>query len=97
MKKISLIVLLVMLSVASIFASGEKENAVVSDKEYVISKGKLVVGITDFAPMDYKINNEWVGYDADMAKAFAKYLGVECEFIEIDWASKEMELEQWRY
>ena len=43
--------------------------------------------------MDYKEGNEWVGFDADMAKAFAKELGVKCEFIEIDWDSKSMELE----
>ena len=37
----------------------------------------LVVGITDFAPMDYKDENgEWIGFDADVAKAFAASLGV---------------------
>lgn len=70
---------------------GEEEA---SDLEYVTGKGKLVVGITDFAPMDYKDENgEWIGFDAEMAKAFADELGVEVEFIEIDWDSKEMELE----
>jgi len=63
-----------------------------SDKAYVVKKGTLVVGITDFAPMDYKEGNQWIGFDADMAKDFAKYLGVKCEFIEIDWDSKSMEL-----
>jgi polar amino acid transport system substrate-binding protein len=63
-----------------------------SDKAYVVKKGTLVVGITDFAPMDYKEGNKWIGFDADMANAFAKYLGVKCEFIEIDWDSKSMEL-----
>ena len=63
-----------------------------SDKAYVAKKGTLVVGITDFAPMDYKEGNKWVGFDADMAVAFAQYLGVKCEFIEIDWDSKTMEL-----
>ncbi len=71
---------------------GEEESA--SDLEYVTSNGKLVVGITDFAPMDYKDESgEWIGFDADMARAFAEELGVEVEFIEIDWDSKEMELE----
>ena len=43
-----------------------------SDLAYVKGKGKLVVGITDFAPMDYKNEKgEWIGFDADMAKAFA--------------------------
>ncbi len=65
-----------------------------SDLEYVKEKGKLVVGITDFAPMDYKDEDgKWIGFDAEMAEAFADSLGVEVEFIEIDWDSKEMELE----
>ncbi len=58
------------------------------------SKETLVVGITDFAPMDYKDDKgEWIGFDADMAKEFAKYLGQDVEFIEIDWDNKIMELE----
>lgn len=65
-----------------------------SDMAYVQGKGTLVVGITDFAPMDYKDENgEWVGFDADMAKAFAESLGVEVEFVEIDWDNKIMELD----
>ena len=65
-----------------------------SDLEYVKGNGKLVVGITDFAPMDYKDESgEWVGFDADMAKAFAASLGVDVEFIEIDWDNKIMELD----
>ncbi|MGX8706439.1 MAG: transporter substrate-binding domain-containing protein [bacterium] len=64
-----------------------------SDLAYVKANGKLVVGITDFAPMDYKDESgEWVGFDADMAKAFAESLGVAVEFIEIDWDNKIMEL-----
>ena len=65
-----------------------------SDMDYVKSNGKLVIGITDFAPMEYKEDgsDEWVGFDADMAKAFAKSLGVEAEFVEIDWDNKIMEL-----
>ena len=65
-----------------------------SDLEYVKGNGKLVVGITDFAPMDYKDESgEWIGFDADMAKAFAASLGVDVEFIEIDWDNKIMELD----
>ena len=65
-----------------------------SDLAYVKDKGVLVVGITDFAPMDYKNEEgEWIGFDADMAKFFAGELGVEVEFVEIDWDSKIMELD----
>ena len=65
-----------------------------SDVAYVQDKGTLVVGMTDFAPMDYRDENgEWIGFDADMAKAFAEYLGVEVEFLEINWDNKLMELD----
>ena len=63
------------------------------DVAYIQDKGTLIVGITDFAPMDYQENGEWIGFDADMAKAFAKSLGVEAEFVEIDWDNKIMELD----
>lgn len=67
-----------------------------ADSETVKENGKLVIGITDYAPMDYKETDgsgEWIGFDADMAKAFAKSLGVEAEFVVIDWDNKIMELE----
>ena len=64
-----------------------------SDLNYVQDKGTLVVGITDFEPMDYRdANGEWIGFDADMARAFAESLGVAVEFVEIEWDNKIMEL-----
>lgn len=74
-------------------ASGSQTAA--SDVDYVKEKGTLIVGITDFAPMDYKAegSDEWIGFDADMAKAFAESLGVEVEFLEINWDNKALELE----
>ena len=64
-----------------------------SDVEYIKEKGTLVVGITDFAPMDYKDgSDEWIGFDADMARKVAQELGVEVKFVEIDWDNKIMEL-----
>ena len=59
---------------------------------YIKSKGSLIVGITDFAPMDYEENGEWIGFDADMAKLVAEKLGVEVKFVVIDWDTKLMEL-----
>ena len=54
----------------------------------------MVVGITDFAPMDYRDDNgEWTGFDAELARMVASQLGLECEFIEIDWDNKILELE----
>ena len=66
----------------------------VADLAKIKEKGTLVVGITDFAPMDYKDDNgEWIGFDADMATAFAENLGVSVEFVEIDWDNKILELD----
>ena len=89
MKKIVALLLCLVLAAVSlaVFAEGE------SDKDYVIGKGKLIVGITDFEPMDFKDESgEWIGFDADLARAFAEYLGVEIEFQEIDWDNKVLEL-----
>lgn len=62
------------------------------DVAYIKEKGNLVIGITDFAPMDYKEGDEWIGFDADMARMVADKLGVKAEFVEIDWDNKIMEL-----
>ena len=73
-------------------SSGQTESD--SDLAYVQGKGELVVGITEFEPMDYRdASGEWIGFDADMARAFAASLGVEAKFQLIDWDSKVMELE----
>lgn len=75
-------------------APSDNSSSEESDVAYVKDKGTLVIGITDFAPMDYKDESgEWIGFDADMAKAFAESLGVKAEFVEIDWDNKIMELD----
>ena len=75
---------------ASEFAASETD----SDVKYIQDKGKLIVGITEFAPMDYKDeNDQWIGFDADMAKLVAQKLGVEIEFVVIDWNMKVNELD----
>ena len=75
-------------------ASSGQQPAAGSDLEYVKGKGALIVGITEFEPMDYKdANGEWIGFDADLARAFAESLGVTAEFQLIEWDSKVMELE----
>lgn len=75
-------------------ASEEAAAAEDSDVAYIQEKGSLIVGITDFAPMDYKDENgDWIGFDADMAKLVAEKLGVDVEFVEIDWDNKIMELD----
>lgn len=73
---------------------GADQTAADSDLAYVKDKGTLVVGITEFEPMDYTdANGEWIGFDADLAKAFAESLGVEAQFQVIEWDNKTFELE----
>ena len=71
------------------------DTAPESDVAYIQDKGTLVVGITYFAPMDYKEegSDEWIGFDADLAKLFAESLGVSVEFQEITWDYKVEELD----
>ena len=65
-----------------------------SDLAYVQGKGKLLVGITEFEPMDYRdADGSWIGFDADVAKMFAASIGVEAEFVEIDWDNKSLDLD----
>jgi polar amino acid transport system substrate-binding protein len=64
-----------------------------SDIQYIIDKGTFIVGVTDLAPLDYKEGSDnWIGFDADMARLVAADLGVEIKFVEIDWDNKIMEL-----
>ena len=100
MKKMTAL-LLAVLMVLSMAACASKPAETVetaasadSDLAYVQDKGTLVIGITDFAPMDYQNESgEWVGFDADLAKAFAESLGVKAEFVEIVWDNKVLELD----
>lgn len=106
MKKILSAILAAVLSAAMVFclagcgnndassdsSSDVSEDTAQSDFEYVKEKGTLVVGITDFEPMDYMEGDKWIGFDADMASAFAESLGVSVQFVEIEWDNKILEL-----
>lgn len=74
-------------------AAAETAAAADSDLAYIQDKGTLVIGITDFEPMDYKdADGSWIGFDADMAKLVAEKLGVEPVFTVINWDNKVFEL-----
>ena len=92
MKKIIAMLLVMVLALSLLTACGGKSA---SDLDTVKKNGKIVVGITDYAPMDYKDENgNWTGFDAEFAQLFAKELGVDCEFYVIaDWGKKFLELE----
>ena len=89
MKRVLALLAIAVMLVTMCACGGDK-----TDSEYVQDKGVLVVGITDFAPMDYQdASGEWIGFDADLAKAFADSLGVDVEFSLITWGQKHNELE----
>ena len=92
MKKMIAVLLILVLTLSCFAGCGAKED---SDLAAIKKAGKIVVGITDYAPMDYKDENgNWTGFDAEFAMLFAKELGVECEFYEIaDWGKKFLELD----
>ena len=74
---------------ASEFTASESD----SDVQYIKDKGTLVIGITEFEPMDYQdADGNWIGFDADMAKLVAEKLGVEPVFTVINWDNKVFEL-----
>ena len=93
MKK-TIALLLVLVLGLSLF-TGCGSSSAGSDLKYVQDNGKIVVGITDYAPMDFKDENgEWTGFEAEFARLFAEELGVDCEFFVIsDWGKKFLELE----
>ena len=63
-----------------------------SDLAYIQDKGTLIVGVTEYEPMDFRDGDDWVGFDAELATMFAESLGVEVIIQEINWATKEVEL-----
>ena len=92
MKKFTALLLAILMTLSLFAGCGAKED---SDLAYVKKNGKLIVGITDYAPMDYKDENgEWTGFDAEFAQLVAKELGLEVEFFVLsDWGQKFYELE----
>jgi len=89
MKKL-LAIILSLIMLFSFVGCGERDY----DSQEVKKAGKLLVGVTQFAPMNYIENGEWTGFDTEFARLFAKEkLGVEVEFVEIVWDEKFKVLE----
>ena len=90
MKKFISIMLVLVLAL-SLVACGKVDPK--KDLENVKKEGKLKIGYTVYEPMNYTNDKgDFVGFDTDYAKAVCEKLGVEPEFIEINWDTKEMEL-----
>ncbi|MBQ2931664.1 MAG: transporter substrate-binding domain-containing protein [Clostridia bacterium] len=89
-KVISIVLSVMMLAV--VFAGCGAEKAA-SDIEYVENNGKMVIGYTIYEPMNYEENGELTGFDTEFAEAVCEKLGVEPEFVVIDWDNKFLELD----
>ena len=73
--------------------NADKAKAEESDWAYIQDEGEMKVGMTLFAPMNYyDDDNNFVGFDTELANAVGEKLGVKVKFIEINWDSKEIEL-----
>ena len=106
MKKKSIALILAALAVIMCFAlaacggagntdepSTDAPEATASDLAYIKEKGEMIIGYTEFAPMNYKNDaGEFVGFETDFAKAVCEELGVEAKFQLISWEAKETEL-----
>ena len=75
-------------------ASTAEAAAADSDLAYIQEKGKMTIGYTVYAPMNYTDENgEFVGFDTELATAVCEQLGVDPEFVEINWDTKIVELD----
>ena len=101
MKKIIALLLAVLL-LAGMCACGSKAAAPAAapeakeqtDLEYVKANKKMIIGYTVYEPMNYTDEKgEFTGFDTELAKAVCAKLGVEPEFIIINWDTKEVALE----
>lgn len=92
MKKMFALLLVLVLALTCLSACGASSD---SDLKYIQKKGTMIVGITDYEPMDYKDENgNWTGFDAELAEQVCEKLGVKCEFFVLaDWGKKFYELE----
>ena len=79
---------------ASASGSAAASQAAGSDLDYIKGKGKLVIGYTVYEPMNYTdADGNFTGFDTELATAVCAKLGVEPEFVEINWDTKVVELD----
>ena len=81
-------------SSASASGSAAASETAASDLDYIKEKGKLVIGYTVYEPMNYTdADGNFTGFDTELATAVCEKLGVEPEFVEINWDTKVVELD----
>ena len=77
-------------SSAAASAAPASSAAADSDLAYIRSNGKMVIGYTVYEPMNYTdADGSFTGFDTELATAVCEKLGVEPEFVEINWDTKE--------
>jgi len=64
-----------------------------TDEQLTTTAGKLVLGVTEFKPMNFREDGEWTGFDTEFALLVGDRLGLEVEFQLIDWSLKFVELD----
>ena len=70
------------------------EAAADSDLDYIKGKGKMTIGYTVYEPMNYTdAEGDFTGFDTELATAVCEKLGVEPDFVEINWDTKVVELD----
>ena len=81
-------------SAASAAASSAVASDAASDLDYIKEKGSMVIGYTVYEPMNYTdADGNFTGFDTELASAVCEKLGVEPEFVEINWDTKVVELD----
>ena len=81
-------------SAESTAASTADGAAADSDLAYLQNKGKMTIGYTVYEPMNYTdADGNFTGFDTELATAVCEKLGVEPEFVEINWDTKIVELD----
>ena len=81
-------------STASGSAAASAAETAASDLDYIKEKGKMVIGYTVYEPMNYTdADGNFTGFDTELATAVCEKLGVEPEFVEINWDTKVVELD----
>lgn len=75
-------------------ADTTEADAADSDLAYIQDKGSMTIGYTVYEPMNYTDENgTFTGFDTELATAVCEKLGVEPDFVEINWDTKFVELE----
>jgi len=96
MKRSIALFLVLTLCFAALAGCSSKKNAA-DDLEYVKKNGEMIIGITDYEPMNYyAADGTIIGFDTELAQAVCDKLGITAKFVEIDWDNKEIELDSYK-